>query len=165
MRRAVLGGVLLASGSLLLAACGSSGPSATSTTSTTSRSASGTRNLPVTSAVRAELLKAGAAAHMLPATDFTGLAKGLTYYAYDPADGLYWAGARLVPSPSSQRAQVSVQDDGAYDVYTKTPGGAWTAYHDGLGTVPGTVCAIVVPMAVRTVWAWSLSTPCGGPPA
>lgn len=136
---------------LVLAGCGSSpSPSAT--------------RLAVTDSLSAALLAAGAANHDLPTSDFTGLAAGATYYAWDAQDHLYWAGAQLVPSPHSMRAQVSVQDDGAYDLYTKPKGGSWTAFEDGLGTVPGTNCAIVVPKAVRKVWHWSTSTPCGGPP-
>jgi hypothetical protein len=164
MRRGALGAVLLVSGGLALAGCGSSGPSATSsTTSTTNAAALSVRNLPVSSSVRAGLLTAAAAKHSLPASDFTGLTKGLTFYAYDPADGLYWAGAGLTPKPSSQAAGVSVQDDGGYTLFTKSANGPWTAYLDGLGTVPGTVCVIKVPNAVRAVWGWSLHTPCGGP--
>jgi hypothetical protein len=95
--------------------------------------------------------------------DYTGLTKGLTYYAYDPADALYWAGAQLVPSSSSQQAEIGAQDDGSYDLFTMAAGGAWSAYNDGLGTVPGSSCSVVVPSAVRTVWDWSQSAPCGGP--
>ena len=165
MRRKAGAAAALACAALLLAGCGSS-PSATSSTttsSTTPASASSTTDLAVTSAVRAALLNAGAAGHSLPVADFTGLEKGLTFYAYDPADGLYWAGTRLVPSPSSMAAQVSVQDDGGYDVFTKSASGAWTDHLDGLGTQTGAHCAIVVPSAVRGVWGWSKSTPCGGP--
>lgn len=122
------------------------------------------RNLAVTSTVRAQLLAAAAAVHELPVSDYVGLAPGRTYYAYDSADGLYWAGAGLVPSPSSFQAQVGVQDDGGYNLFTRTAHGAWTAYDDGLGTVPGANCAVVVPAAVRETWGWSLTTPCGGPP-
>jgi hypothetical protein len=150
-----------------LSACGSSSGSAATTTtqqSTTTTSAA-VEDLQVTPGVRQALLAAGAASHALPVTDYTGLAHGTTYYAYDPTDQEYWAGAGLVPSGSSQAAQVSVQDDGGYDVFTKAGGGAWTAYSDGLGTQPNAVCAIVVPAAVRQAWGWSLHAKCGGPPA
>lgn len=151
-------------GGVVLAACGSSSPRPTATTSTTSDLPQTAENLAVTPTVRAELLAAAAATHDLPVSDYVGLAKGLTYYAYDPNDQLYWAGAALVPSPSSFQAQVGVQDDGGYDLFTRTKDGAWIAYNDGLGTVPGSKCAAVVPANVRQVWGWSLSTPCGGPP-
>ena len=41
-------------------------------------------NLRVTDEVRTQLLQAGASLKGLPASDFTGLAPGKTYYAYDP---------------------------------------------------------------------------------
>jgi hypothetical protein len=147
-----------------LAACGSSSPPPTTTTSTASDLPQTAENLVVTSSIRAELLAAAAATHDLPVSDYVGLAKGLTYYAYDPTDQLYWAGAALVPSPSSFQAQVGVQDDGGYNLFTRTKNGAWVSYNDGLGTVPGAKCAAVVPAAVRDAWGWSQSTPCGGPP-
>jgi hypothetical protein len=160
---------LVVTGAVTLGACGSSGSSApttstASTTSTTSATGMGTRDLVVTPATKTALVATFAAAVSLPATDFTGLAAGKTYYAYNGTDGLYWAGAHVVPSESSQRAQVSVQDDGAYVIFTKRAGGAWTAFDDGYGGMKGAICAIVVPSAVRTVWGWSLTTPCGSPP-
>ncbi len=130
-----------------------------------SPSAPSATRLHVTAAVTAALLRAGAMGHGLPVSDFTGLQPGLTYYAWDRQDHLYWAGAALVPSRHSMRAQVSVQDDGGYNLFTMPKGGAWTSFPDGLGTVPGTRCAVAAPAAVRKVWGWSLHTPCGGPPA
>jgi hypothetical protein len=157
----IAGVVMLAAG-CTLAGCGGSSPPPTTTTTTTSAPAS-VQNLTVTTAIKTALLAAGAASHQLPVSDYTGLTAGLTFYAYDPADGLYWAGAQLVPSSSSQQAQVGAQDDGAYDLFTMVAGGPWTAYNDGLGNVPGSSCSISVPSAVRTVWGWSTSTPCGAP--
>ena len=118
----------------------------------------------VTPAIKSALVAAFATGHLLSASDYTGLAKNKTYYAYDGADGLYWAGAQVLPSGTSFKAQVSTQDDGAYAIFTKRAGGVWTAYNDGLGGLRGTHCAIVVPSAVRTVWGWSATTPCGVPP-
>jgi hypothetical protein len=37
----------------------------------------------------------------------------MTYYANDPDTMTYWAGAHLMPRPTSERAQVSVQDAGS----------------------------------------------------
>jgi hypothetical protein len=153
---------LVAASALVLAACGSS-PSATPPTTTSATSGSGAQNLAVTAGIRSALVAAFAAAHSLPASAYTGLATGKTFYAYDPTTQLYWAGAQVVPSAASQRAQVSVQDDGAYAIFTKASHGAWTAFNDGLGGQHGTICAIRVPTAVRTVWGWSLATPCGVP--
>jgi hypothetical protein len=159
--------VMLAAGAVL-ASCGGSSPPATTTTTsstTTSTTSAGAQDLTATSGIKTALLAAGAASHQLPVTDYTGLTTGLTYYAYDPGDATYWAGAQLVPSSSSQPAQVGAQDDGAYDLFSMTAGGTWTAYNDGFGTVAGSTCSIVVPAAVRTVWGWSLTAPCGGPPS
>jgi hypothetical protein len=168
--RAAAAALAVAVGGLLLAACGSSNSAAPPTTSTTTTVATtGAQNLTVTPAVRTALLAAGAATHGLPVADFTGLVKGTTFYAYDSATGTYWAGAALTPiagtSAAAQAAQVSVQDDGGYVLYTMPAGGSWTGYNDGLGEVPGSHCAIVTPTAVRKVWSWSLTTPCGGPPS
>jgi hypothetical protein len=155
--------LLVAGGGVALASCGSSSspPATSSTTTTVSQT---TKDLPITTAVVNALLAAGAASHTLPVSDYTGLTKGLTYYAYDPTDGLYWAGAQLVPSTKSMAAEVGAQDDGAYDLFTMPAGGTWKAFNDGLGTATGTNCAIVTPASVRLVWGWSLTTPCGGPP-
>ena len=60
------------------------------------------RNLVVDDTLRAQLLQAGAAMNSLPASAYTGLVPGTTYYAYDSLTGTYWAGAGLVPSPSSR---------------------------------------------------------------
>jgi hypothetical protein len=157
----IAGIVMLAAGCTLAGCGGSSAPATTTTTTTTAPAA--VQNLPVTTAIKTALLAAGAASHQLPVSDYTGLSNNLTFYAYDPTDSLYWAGAQLVPSTSSQQAQVGAQDDGSYDLFTMTAGGTWTANNDGLGTVPGSSCAVVVPPEVRTVWGWSLSAPCGGP--
>jgi hypothetical protein len=150
MRRAPTGWLLVLAGAIVLGGCASARAYVQST-----------RTLPVTPGLEAALLRAGAAAHRLPVADFTGLATGLTYYAYD--QGEYWAAARLVPRTTSRAAQVSVQDDGGYDVFTRFVLHGWTAYDDGLGTIAGTRCAVVVPTAVRIAWHWSPYTPCGGP--
>jgi hypothetical protein len=152
MRRALLAGVLFGAATTL-AGCDSTRAATHSTV-----------DLKVTPGLEAALLRAGAAAHDLPDRDFTGLTKGLTFYAFDAAQATYWAGAQLIPSRSSMAAQVGVQDDGAYDLFTMFgPDLKWVAYEDGLGTVKGTRCAVKVPVIVRVTWHWSTSTPCGGP--
>jgi hypothetical protein len=111
-------------------------------------------NLVVTSDVRSQLMQAGAALSGLPASAYTGLASGQTYYAYDPATATYWAGAGLLPSPSSPRAQVSAQDDGSYLLFHRPAGGAWTAQDVGLAGIGGTRCPTSVPASVLAVWNW-----------
>lgn len=135
---------------LLLSACGS--PAAPSAT-----------RLALTPEVTATLLAAGAGAHGLTTADYRGLRPGDTYYAWDRSDHLYWAGAALVPSPHSMRAEVSAQDDGGYDLFTRPKDGTWSVYEDGLGNLANANCSIVVPSAVRKVWGWPLHTPCGAP--
>jgi hypothetical protein len=56
--------------------------------------ASGAENLVATPAVKAQLLAAGAELHKLPVSDYTGLTKGDTYYAYDAGTKTYWRRAR-----------------------------------------------------------------------
>jgi ABC-type oligopeptide transport system substrate-binding subunit len=173
---------VVVTGALALAACsaGTKGTAATtstagahsrSTTSTTSPPAtappapsqattttavSQTSNVVVTDEVRAELVAAGAALNSLAPSDYTGLVAGETYYAYDATTKTYWAGAGLVPSPSSTQAQVSAQDDGAYLVFERPPGGPWKAYAVGLaGTREGGACPVTVPAAVLGLWNWA----------
>jgi hypothetical protein len=149
--------------SVVLAGCSSGSPQARSTTpaagSASSASASTTtappttttlvtQNIVVTDAVRAALVQAGATLKGLAVSDFTGLAPGMTYYAYDATTATYWAGARLVPSSSSLPAQVSSQDDGAYLLFSMPAGGVWTAVNDGLGGRPGSACPAPVPAAI-----------------
>ena len=135
--------------------CGGSGSSAPSGSSTT---AATVRNLAVSDAVRAQLLAAGAALHRLPATDYTGLVHGETYYAYDPATKTYWAGAGLVASRRSMRAQVGNQDDGAYLDFEKKPGGSWAAYDAGIPGSSNYRCAVAIPAAVVSAWGWAAGT-------
>jgi hypothetical protein len=156
MRRTVTIGALVLCGAIALAGC---------TNNSARASSRSTVGLKVTPGLEAALLAAGAAAHHLPVSDFTGLTKGLTFYASDAAQFTYWAGAQLIPSKRSMAAQVAVQDDGAYDLFTMYgPSLKWVAYEDGLGTTRGAHCAVVVPLVVRVTWHWSPHTPCGGPP-
>lgn len=123
------------------------------TTTTTFPMAS---DLPVTDAVRSQLLAAGAALNSLPPSDYTGLRRGETYYAYDKSTQTYWAGAGLMPSPSSTPAQVASQDDGAYLLFDRVGSGPWKAYAVGLaGTPDGGPCPIAVPVVVLDLWGWS----------
>lgn len=167
-----------------LAGCGSSTPSANPPASPTPSSSSpssnpttpfqrptasptGVQDLPVTDAIRAQLVAAGAKEKGLAASDFVGLEKGFTYYAYDPATQTYWAGAALRPSPSSTPAQVSTQDDGSYTLFHRAGGGAWVAVDTGMaGTAPGNgKCGSATPPAgVLTAWGWPPNT-CHAPGA
>ena len=131
-RLPAIGAVL--AGAIWLAACSSQPPTgntvpasttspatATSAVSPASTSPSpsptGAENLLLTDAIRAQLVEAAARLNGLPASAYLGLVHGESYYGFDPVTNSYWAGGALDPSPSSQRAQVSVQDDGGYYVF------------------------------------------------
>lgn len=157
-----------------VAGCGGSSPSASPSTSgspsmspSTSPTTpfqrvtptpSGAQNLPVTDAIRAQLVAAGAAEKHLKASDFVGLVKGSTYYAFDPATNTYWAGAALKPSASSVPAQVSTQDDGSYTLFHRSASGTWSAIDTAMaapnGPADGTPCTVAPPADVLAAWGW-----------
>jgi hypothetical protein len=160
---AIIGGTL----ALALAGC-SSGPAAHSSSGSTTTSTSapaapksptttpttgGAQNLPVTDAIRSQLVQAGAALNHLSSSDYTGLRAGSTFYAYDPATSTYWAAAAMDPSSASMAAQVASQDDGSYLLFTQPTGGGWTAQNDGLGGIDGTPCP-AIPASVVAAWDW-----------
>jgi len=159
---------------LVLAGCSStSGPGSATTTTmaagTTTTSAADSSptttpgasavNVTVTDQVRSELVAAAAALDAIPVSEYSGLRPGLTYYAYDQATRRYWAGAQLVPAPSSDpanptQAQVASQDDGSYYVFTRSGDGAWSAHATG-ASGPDSPCPVVVPVVVTAVWGWT----------
>jgi hypothetical protein len=108
--------------------------------------------------IRAELVAAGAHVHRLTSKDYVGLVKGETYYAYVPAQGNYWAGAGLDPSPNSLPAQVGSQDDGAYMLFERHGHGAWRVWESGIPGDPQFKCPVKVPAAVVKVWQWKPGT-------
>lgn len=111
-------------------------------------------NLPVTDAVRAELVSAAAATtNGIPASEFTGLRPGQTYYAYEADDQTYWAAARLLAGPSLQ-SQVATQDAGSYFIFRKPERGSWTAFVDGAGVNRDQGCPAGLPTAVQSLWQW-----------
>jgi len=118
--------------------------------------APGAENLPVTSAVRTALVDAGAKHYGLASSAFTGLGQGTTYYAYDTSTSTYWAGASLVPSPSSYQAGVVVQDDGAYLIFDRPAHGVWQARDVGYSDTVGDCAAyhVSIPAPVVAVWHW-----------
>jgi hypothetical protein len=127
--------------------------------STTTLSTAAAVNVPVTDQIRAQLVAAGAALNGIPATQYSGLAPGLTFYAYDKTTSTYWAGARLVPAPVAtsappSQAQISSQDDGSYYLFTRPSGGTWKVYPAG-ATGPPNTCPLTVPDAVLQVWGWA----------
>jgi hypothetical protein len=140
----------------------STGSSTVASTTTAPAAAAAAVNVPVTDAIRSQLVAAGAAVNTIPVSEYSGLAPGLTFYALDRQTGTHWAGARLVPAPSSDpssptRAQVASQDDGSYYLFEQPRGAGWTAHATG-ASGPDTPCPIAVPAAVAAVWGWPSGT-------
>jgi hypothetical protein len=175
--RRTLGPTALGVLALVATACGSSasstspaaaGTAATGTTPSSATSAvppasanpspspstTSAENLPLADTTRAQLTAAAARLNSLPASAYLGLVKGESYYGFDPATNTYWAGGALDPSPSSQRAQVSVQDDGGYYIFREPAGGSWTASAEGLAGIAGTTCSVHIPPALVALWHW-----------
>jgi hypothetical protein len=170
----ILGSAALGVLALAATACGSSaspaavGVAATGTTPSSATSAvppasanpspgpstASAENLPLADATRAQLTAAAARLNGLPASAYLGLVKGESYYGFEPATNTYWAGGALDPSPSSQRAQVSVQDDGGYYIFREPAGGPWTASAEGLAGIAGTTCSVHIPLALVALWHW-----------
>jgi hypothetical protein len=155
-------GVLIFAGALgVLAGCSATGHLSTTGGGTSPGVAPGSTTTPVqiadlvvTDQVRAQLVATGAALNGIPASEYTGLRPGETYYGYDPATKTYWAGAGLVPSPSSMRAQVAAQDDGAYVLFERPDAGTWKAYDVGLAGMAGSPCPVAVPAGILRLWGW-----------
>lgn len=162
----------IAASALLAAACGAASACGSSSSSGSSGSTAQTlSSLPVSTtvtlhttqkvmnliaspAMKSALLAAGAKMHHLPESDYTGLAKGATYFAYDPSTKTYWAGASLIPKPGSTQAEVGNQDDGAYLVFKRPLHGAWRAYPAGV-TGADSTCMVTPPAAVTAIWGWA----------
>jgi len=139
------------------AATSTAPPASASHSSSPSPSPSTTsaENLTLTAPIRAQLVAAAAKLNGLPASAYLGLVQGESYYGFDPATNTYWAGGALDPSPSSQQAQVSVQDDGGYYIFEEPAGGSWTASAEGLAGIGGTTCSVHIPPALVALWHWS----------
>ncbi len=113
-------------------------------------------NLPVTDDVRAQLVQAGAVLTGRPASEFTGLRPGKTYYAHVPDSGMYWAAAALQASPSSYWAGVQLQDQNSYMIFYKPgmPGSTWIPTAAGFGPIPAGEEPCPVPESIRDLWQW-----------
>jgi hypothetical protein len=137
----------------------SSTTSTTGSTTSTTGTSSHAVNEAVSTAIRSQLVAAGAALNNIPVAQYSGLTPGLTYYALDKATGTYWAAAQLVPASSSNpntpptQAQIASQDDGSYYLFTRPSGKGGTAHADGQ-TGPDTPCPITVPADVVKLWGW-----------
>jgi hypothetical protein len=111
-------------------------------------------NLAVTDDVRAQLLQAGATLTSHPASEYTGLEPGNTYYAYDPNSETYWAAAAL-SGPKTFDAGVMLQDANSYIMFRKSgQGGTWVPFRVGYG--PGAAMPpdgnCPLPPAIHDLW-------------
>lgn len=109
----------------------------------------------LTPQVIAKLLAAKATADNGSATDYTGLAAGNSFYAYDPATATYWAAGAVIAADTSLAGQVATQDGGGYDLFRRSAGGRWTAYDVGQAGIAGSTCAIAPRAAVAALWGWA----------
>ena len=122
-------------------------------------------NLPLTDAVRTDLVQAGAVLTGRPASGFIGLREGESYFAEDPANGVQWAAAALQANPgqewrhhASRPEQLHVLHEGG------PPGRDWVPTAIGFGPIPAGEERCPVPENVRALWGWP-SGKCYPPPA
>ncbi|MEI8051372.1 MAG: hypothetical protein WCI12_08050 [Actinomycetes bacterium] len=157
--------------SVVAAACGTSSEPSTSTTApsttkaTTTSTTTATTTPPIggqvtrvdpTASDEAALVAAGAAHNNLAPSDYTGVASGSVYLATDGSTGYRWAGASLVPSSSSEQAQIDSQDEGSYLIFSEAPGQSWNvvATTGLMATCPPGV----PPTDVVAAWGWAPGT-------
>ncbi|HVV75488.1 MAG TPA: hypothetical protein VHC43_05580 [Mycobacteriales bacterium] len=122
---------------------------------------SGASNLFLTQPLRQALIHAKAQEVHVSDSAFVSLYKGSAFYAIDHDTGTYWAGASVVPSRHSIRAQVSSQDEGGYNIFELKPGGTWQIFDTGLDgpqAREGGQCPVKIPSDVLAVWHWAPKT-------
>ena len=122
-------------------------------------------NLPLTDDVRAELVQSGATLTGFPASQFTGLQPGKSYYGYDAKNDTYWAAAALTGARSAQAA-VNLQDQNSYMMFYKSgdPDARWIPIAAGFGPIAAGEVQCPVPESVRDVWQWPAGN-CYPPPS
>jgi len=112
-------------------------------------------NLPLTDDVRIELVQAGAVLTGSPASDFTGLRPGKSYYAYVPDSDTYYAAAAL-SGAKTEIAAINLQDQNSYMMFRKSgnPGATWVPTAAGFGPISAGKAPCPIPRSVRDVWQW-----------
>lgn len=111
---------------------------------------------PVTDAVAAELVDAGAVLTGRPASEFGGLREGSTYLAVLPQTGDQYAAAKLYAKDNQMEAAIMLQDQNSFMSFYKSgkPGSTWIPEAIGFGPIPAGEAPCPVPQAVRDVWGW-----------
>jgi hypothetical protein len=122
-------------------------------------------NLPLTDDVRSELVQAGAVLTGSPASDFTGLRPGKSYYAYMPDQDMYYAAAAL-SGAKTELAAINLQDQNSYMMFSKSgsPGATWVPTAAGFGPIAAGEAPCPIPQPVREAWQWPTDK-CYPPPA
>jgi hypothetical protein len=113
-------------------------------------------NLPLTPDVRAELIQAGAVLTGRPASEFTGLREGQSYYAVDPETGVRWAAAALHTDGTHPEAAIQLQDQNSYMSFRQPgiPGATWIPTAIGFGPIPAGQAPCPIPEHIRALWNW-----------
>jgi hypothetical protein len=112
-------------------------------------------NLTLTDDVRAELVQAGAVLTGSPASDFTGLRPGESYYAYVPDNDMYYAAGAL-SGAKTEIAAINLQDQNSYMMFRKRgdAGATWVPTATGFGPIAAGEAPCPIPQSVRDVWQW-----------
>ena len=114
-------------------------------------------NLTVTDDVRDQLVKAGAVVTGRPASEYSGLRPGKTYYAYQPGsvEATYWAAAAL-DGPKTELAGIRLQDQNSYIMFHRDgdPAATWVPIAAGFGAIPAGEEPCPIPQSVRDLWQW-----------
>jgi len=114
-------------------------------------------NLTVTDDVRDQLVKAGAVVTGRPASEYSGLRPGKTYYAYQPGsvEATYWAAAAL-DGPKTELAGIRLQDQNSYILFHKDgdPAATWVPIAAGFGAIPAGEEPCPIPESIRDLWQW-----------
>ena len=111
---------------------------------------------PVTDAVAADLVEAGAVLTGRPASEFGGLREGERYLASMPDSGNQYAAAALTPKPEFFEASIMLQDQNSYMSFSKSgaPGATWIPHAIGFGPIPAGEAPCPIPQSVRDLWQW-----------
>ena len=114
-------------------------------------------NLTVTDGVRTQLVQAGAVLTGRPASEYSGLRPGKTYYAYQPGsvEATYWAAAAL-DGPKTELAGIRLQDQNSYILFHKDgdPAATWVPIAAGFGAIPAGEEPCPIPESIRDLWQW-----------